>query len=125
MKQELCSNVMGSKKLSKRAIELLLVVDENTEKDSSTGKLERYFVPRSSMYYLKISADVAHRLGIDTSFYIFGASDASSFKGLQRNGYIERPNTGLDEEFMQKHYYYAVTEKGRLAVESLLGAAPE
>jgi len=75
--------------LSKRAKELLLLIDKRTDRDWDTGVVRRYFVP----------------LCRDN---VSGSGDARCLRSLETKGLIE-PMKLLA-------YSYAITEEGRLWV---------
>ena len=88
------------KPVSDRTLFLLWVVGQKTERDWSTGKLSNFFVPQNSEIYY-------HDKGESKHTYISGSGDASSLRGLEKRGLIERPKTSLPNK-----YVYALTEKG-------------
>lgn len=92
-------------KLSHRAKVLLLLVDDHTEKDWTTGKLTRFFVPSAYAEYPDWSKD---------SVWVSGAGDANTFKGLENKGLIKRPRTELPNK-----YVYEITEEGRIEAEKI------
>lgn len=92
-------------KLSDRAKVLLWIVNDNTERDWSTGKVSRFFVPQPQI------GGAYHVRGETTD--VSGASDAAIFKSLEKKGLIERPKTNLGGK-----YIYMITEEGLLAIES-------
>ena len=78
--------------LSKRAKELLLLVDKRTDRDWDTGQIRRYFVP----------------LCRDN---VSGAGDARCLQSLEAKGLIEPMKLVA--------YSYAITEEGRLEAQSI------
>lgn len=92
------------KKLSYRAKVLLWIVDQHTDRDWSTGAVKGFFVPHADLYY--------GVPGLEDGTYITGAGDANAFRGLERQGLIERPRTSLPNK-----YLYMITEDGRKAIE--------
>lgn len=86
---------------------LLWIVIQYTEKDWTTGKLSRFFIPQTSAIYYRDR-------GSHITTYISGSGDASAFRGLERKGLIERPETQLPN-----NYIYCVTESGLLEAERL------
>lgn len=96
------------KKLSYRAKLLLLLVDQKTERDDK-GQLTRFFVPSAYDEYLHTRDGRT----LKNTVWVQGSGDANCFKGLERAGLIERPDTSL-----RGGYIYAITEEGRIAVES-------
>ncbi len=100
---------MNGMKLSDRAIVLLKIVDEATDKDWASGKLSRYFVPQPPMFGTYFFTFRGKKF--DTM--VSGSGDANALKGLERKGLIERPrNCPLGP------YCYAITEEGRILMES-------
>ena len=79
-------------KLSKRARELLLLVDKRTDRDWDTGEVKYYYVPAA---------------GDGVS----GSGDARCLKSLEAKGLIEPMKVAS--------YSYAVTEEGRLEAQSI------
>lgn len=88
-------------KLSIRAQELLLLVDEKTAAYGMFVPGERDVWCRSLKRFL----------------YLFGASDVSCLKGLETRGLIERPPIDSPGK-----YVYQITEDGRARAEKLLEA---
>ncbi len=81
-------------KLSKRAGELLLIIDQATDRDFDAKTIDRYFVPQRN----------------DN---ICGAGDARCLRSLEGKGLIERMPHG------SKDYSYAITEEGRLIAQTI------
>lgn len=94
-----------TKKLSERAVLLLRLVADRTDRDWSTGEVKRYFVPQHDAAYLELpSGDVV-------SVWVHGGSDAAVFRSLERRGFVEpRPVAP---------YSYALTEEGHLFLTKL------
>ncbi|MDP2730559.1 MAG: hypothetical protein Q8O55_08745 [Dehalococcoidales bacterium] len=80
--------------LSKRAKELLLIIDKRTDRDFTTGAISIYFVPLGA--------------GNDN---VWGAGDARSLNSLERKGLIQRMPVA--------EYSFAITEEGRLIAQTL------
>ncbi len=95
-----------AKKLSERALILLSIVDDKTDRDWSTGKQNLFFVPTTGTYYPRVR-------GKDYPTQVSGAGDAAAFKSLERRGLIERPSTRMSGD-----YIYAITEEGRMVIEN-------
>jgi hypothetical protein len=100
---ELLSNDMPSK-VSERAMRLLLVIDQGTECDWTTGKVSRYWISGDKYSEIQI-----RRLG--ESVVVGGGGDAQALKALERRGLTRQ---------MGMPYAYAITEDGRLAIEKYL-----
>jgi hypothetical protein len=91
--------------LSERALILLKVVDDHTDRDWSTGEIRLFYVPRTAPHYVNVR-------GQETAVHVSGAGDVAAFKALVRRGLIERPRTA-----MRSDYLYAITEDGRRVLE--------
>ena len=93
-------------KLSERAKSLLMLIDQNTERNPD-GELKRFWVPSAYTQYFYIGKELSE-------IWVQGSGDANALKGLERKGLIKRPNTQLPNKFV-----YAITEDGRLAIEQM------
>ena len=96
------------RKISKRAQELLLLVEQQTEMDWETGTLTRYYIPRGEEEYVT-------RCGGSIG-YVSGSGDASIFRALEKAGlirHVQRPSG------MSGKYDYALTEDGLLACQKI------
>lgn len=92
-------------KLSERALILLKIVDDKTDRNWVTGELYLFFVPSIGAYYVNLR-------GKEVRTHVSGAGDARAFKALEARGLIERPKTS-----MRGDYIYAITEAGRIEIE--------
>lgn len=90
-------------KLSERAKDLLILINEFTDRNWETGEILRYFIPNNEKW-----SDV-----LDRHILVSGAGDARILKSLEGKGLIERPPRASS----LTHYVYAITEDGLLAVE--------
>jgi hypothetical protein len=104
---------MKTRKLSHRAILLLLVVDGRTRRDV-LGKLECFWIPKYDPEYVNAQKyDENGKLppyGL-TDVSVFG-SDALVLKSLERKGLIRRPDTNMSGKYM-----YYITDDGKDAIE--------
>ncbi len=92
-------------KLSARAWEILLVIDERTERDDS-GELKRFWCPGR----LDGISDYCVRL--NRFININGSGDSRIIKSLAEKGLVEMKPV--------HPYACAITEDGRLAIEQAL-----
>lgn len=96
-----------AKKLSERAVLLLRLVADRTDRDWSTGEVKRYFVPQHDPSYLQLPS------GEVVSVWVHGGSDAAAFRSLESRGLIQ------DKSGPCGRYCYALTEEGHLFLTKL------
>ena len=96
---------MAPKKLSERALILLAVIDNHTDRDWTTGEIRLFYVPGVSAVYVTVG-------GEDRRIFVSGSGDARILTMLRDRGLIERPKTSLRSDFV-----YAITEDGRRTIE--------
>ena len=93
--------------VSKRGSMLLQLIDARSDVDWSTGKVERFWVPRAGTERVDRGRDLSL-----LEVHVSGSGDMRALKALERAGLIRRPKTTID-------IAYVVTEDGRVEVERI------
>jgi len=96
-------------RLSERAMLLLLLIDQETERDWTNGQFHHYWIPGDRYKPVHIYTLNSREITVG------GASDARILKSLESKGLIERPK-GTPDGYP---YAYGATEDGRLASEDI------
>jgi hypothetical protein len=96
---------MTKTKLSERALILLKIVDDHTDRDLSTGEIRLFYVPRVSPHHVNLR-------GQEIQVHVSGAGDARAFRALEHRRLVERPKTSMFGD-----YLYAITAEGRRVLE--------
>lgn len=91
------------KRLSPRAVELLTLIRDHTDKDWTTGTLRSYWLPTTNR-----TGDWSETLG--RFLHVSGPGDATCLRALARKGLIRHP-PGAPADFA-----YEITEEGLLAL---------